>query len=106
MLCDWWKERRKQKQKEELDRIQAVIDEDHSGSACGRALDKGLIEAGLKKEDKKEDIDIALLEAIWTMRFSENKESIYAVLTVEEAQQIVKDIYIELDKIGYEIKNK
>lgn len=57
-------------------------------------------------EDEKENIQLALLDAIWTMRWTDNKEAMYAVLTTEEAFQIVKDIYIELDKIGYEIKKK
>lgn len=56
--------------------------------------------------DDKENVELALLDAIWTMRWTENKQAMYAVLTVEEAQQIVKDIFIELDKIGYEIKKK
>ena len=57
-------------------------------------------------DNETENIEIALLEAIWTMRWTTNKEAMYAVLEVEEAQQIVKDIFIELDKIGYEIKKK
>jgi SHS2 domain-containing protein len=60
----------------------------------------------IHSDDNKENIELALLEAIWTMRWTENKEAMYAVLTVEEAQQIMKDIFIELDKIGYEIKKK
>ena len=60
----------------------------------------------IHSENKKENIELALLEAIWTMRWTENKEALYAVLEVEEAPQIVKDIFIELDKIGYEIRKK
>lgn len=55
---------------------------------------------------EQEKISDALLEAVWTMRWTENKQALYAVLEPEEAMKIVKDIFIELDKIGYEIKKK
>lgn len=60
----------------------------------------------IHSENEQENIELALLEAIWVMRWSKNKESLYAVLEVEEAQKIVKDIFVELDKIGYEIRKK
>lgn len=53
-----------------------------------------------------EDVENSLLDAVWTMRWTENKESMYAVLEPEEAMRIVENIVKELDKIGYEIKKK
>jgi len=57
-------------------------------------------------ENEQENIELALLEAVYISRWTPNGQAIYAVLTPEEAQQVVKDIFIELDKIGYEIKKK
>jgi len=57
-------------------------------------------------ENERENIELALLEAIWISRWTTNGQALVAVLEVEEAQQIVKDIFFELDKIGYEIKKK
>lgn len=57
-------------------------------------------------EDEQENIELALLEAIWISRWTPNKQALYAVLTTEEAEQIVKDIFVELNKIGYEIRKK
>jgi len=96
---------RKQREKE---RLEAIFNKDHSGTVAGRKLDRLLKDAELKKDDNvnDEDIELALLEAIWTMRWTENKESLYSVLSVEEAQKIVKDIFIELDKSGYKIIKK
>lgn len=105
-----FKRNKEEKKKQIRKELEELFNEEHNGTLAGRKLDQLLSENGLKKEsyseDEKENIEIALLEAIWTMRFSENKKSMYAVLTVEEAQQIVKDIFIELDKIGYEIRKK
>ena len=56
--------------------------------------------------EELENIELALLDAIWTMRWTENKQAMYAVLNTEEAYKIAKDIFIELDKIGYEIRKK
>jgi len=50
------------------------------------------------------EIETALMKAIYISRWTENKEALYAVLTPEEAEQIVKDIFMELNKIGYEIR--
>lgn len=55
---------------------------------------------------KGTDIDLTLLEAIWIMRWSDNKEVLYAVLTVEEAEQMCDNIIKELDKAGYKIVKK
>lgn len=57
-------------------------------------------------DEEKDLIRDTLLEAVWIMRWSENKEALYAVLEPEEAMKIVDDIFIELDKIGYQIKKK
>jgi hypothetical protein len=55
---------------------------------------------------EKEIIENALLEAIWISRWTQNNQALYAVLTSEEAFQIVKNIHDELDKIGYKITKK
>ena len=57
-------------------------------------------------ENEQENIELALLEAIWISRWTSNNGALVAVLTTEEALQMVKDIHIELDKIGYEIRKK
>jgi hypothetical protein len=57
-------------------------------------------------EEIREEIEDALLNAIWIMRWTENNEAMYAPLEPMEADQIVKDIFIELDKAGYQITKK
>lgn len=57
-------------------------------------------------EDKNEKVELALLEAIYLMRWNEAKTAMTAVLTPEECNQIVRDIYHELDKAGYKIVKK
>jgi hypothetical protein len=57
-------------------------------------------------EDESENVELALLEAIWISRWTKNKQALVAVLEPEEAEQMVKDIHIELAKIGYEIRKK
>jgi len=56
--------------------------------------------------NKPDEVEEALLEAIWVMRWNKEKTSMHSVLTPEEAQQMVADIFEELDKAGYEIKPK
>jgi len=58
----------------------------------------------LSFKEELELIDSALYNAIYIMRWTENKEGLYAVLQVEEAEKMVEDIVSELNKIGYEIK--
>ena len=53
-----------------------------------------------------EDLYIALLEAVWVMRWNEGHTAIRAVLTTEEAEQVCKDIISELDLAGYKIVKK
>ena len=65
-------------------------------------MDNKLEELSLKEDNEK--IKFALLEAIYIFRTTENGEGMYAVLQVEEAEQMVKDIIKELSSIGYEIK--
>jgi len=50
-------------------------------------------------EDEKENIQLALLEAIWISRWDCNKTSLYAVLNTDEAYEVVENIYEELKKI-------
>lgn len=57
-------------------------------------------------DNEFENIELALMEAVYISRWTVSKAALYAVLTPEETQQIVKDIFIELDKIGYEIRKK
>lgn len=57
-------------------------------------------------DNEQENIELALMEALWITRWTPNGEALYAVLEPEEAQKMVKDIFVELDKIGYEIKKK
>lgn len=54
----------------------------------------------------EEELQLALLEGIWLMRWNEEKTAMSAVLTVEEAQQMCKDIVDELDRAGYKIVKK
>lgn len=58
------------------------------------------------KKTEKDIVETALMEAIYISRWNANKSALYAVLTTEETEQMVKDIFTELDNIGYEIKKK
>jgi hypothetical protein len=53
-----------------------------------------------------EELELALLKAIWIARWNSNKTAKYAVLTEDEALQISKDIIKELDKAGYKITRR
>ena len=53
-----------------------------------------------------EDIEDALLEAVWVMRWNKDNTALYAVLESEEAIQMCKNIIDELNKAGYEIRKK
>lgn len=57
-------------------------------------------------EEEKDEVENLLLEATWITRWTKNKQALYAVIEPEEALQIVKNIFEELDKAGYEIKKK
>lgn len=57
----------------------------------------------MRKSDK---VVVALLNAVWVSRWNKNKTALTAVLTTEEAELIVDDIFLELEKIGYEIRRK
>lgn len=57
-------------------------------------------------KEEKENLECALLEAIYISHWTENKQALYAVLEPEEAEKIVKDIFIELDKNNFEITRK
>lgn len=60
-----------------------------------------------KLSDKeKEEVENLLLEAVWVSRWTPNKQALIAVLESEEAMQIAKDIFSELEKAGYEIVKK
>ncbi len=59
-----------------------------------------------KEEHEKFNLEIALLEAIWLMRWNEDKTALTAVLSEEECQQMCKDIVTELDKAGFKIVRK
>jgi len=52
------------------------------------------------------DLENALLEAIWITRWNKEKTALSAVLTVEEATKMCKDILFELDKAGFKIVKK
>ena len=58
------------------------------------------------KDTEKQIIESALTEAIYISRWNEDKTALVAVLTPEETEQMVKDIFSELDYVGYEIKKK
>jgi hypothetical protein len=60
----------------------------------------------IHSENEYENIELALLEAIWISRWSENGQALVAVLEPDEAQEIVDNIFKELDKIGYKITKK
>ncbi len=51
----------------------------------------------------EEELTLALLEAIWTMRWNKEKTAMSAVLTVEEANKIAEDIPTKLKEAGYRI---
>ena len=53
-----------------------------------------------------EELEVTLLNAVWLMRWNEEKTVMKAVLTEEEATQMCKDIVEELDKAGYKIVPK
>jgi len=57
----------------------------------------------MKKPTK---VEVALLEAVWIMRWNKTKTAMTAVLEPEEAMGIVKDIHKQLHAIGYEIRKK
>jgi hypothetical protein len=56
-------------------------------------------------DNEEENITVALLEAVWISRWH-GPDALVAVLEPEEAEKIVKDIHMELAKIGYEIRKK
>ena len=60
----------------------------------------------INKSKMEEEIENALMEAIWIMRWTDNNEALHSVLEVEEAEKMVQDIVKELDKAGYEITKK
>jgi hypothetical protein len=53
-----------------------------------------------------EELELALLEGIWIMRWNKEQTAMSAVLTSEEALQMCKDMVEELDRAGYEIVKK
>ena len=57
-------------------------------------------------DNHEEDIANALLDAVWTMRWTENKKAMFSVLSVKEANVICLDVFKELDKAGYKIVKK
>jgi len=54
----------------------------------------------------EENLELALLEAVWLMRWNKDKTAMAAVLTTEEAEQMCKNIVEELNNAGYEIVRK
>ena len=50
-----------------------------------------------------EDLELVLLEAVWLMRWNENKTTMVAILSEEEALQMCKDIVTVLEEHGYKI---
>ena len=54
----------------------------------------------------EENLENALLEAVWLMRWNKNKTAMKAVLTEDEAMQMCKDIVEGLNNAGYEIVRK
>ena len=71
-------------------------------------LKKNLLLVDKQLSDKdKEDVYYILLESTWVSRWTdERQESLYAVLTAEEAEQIAKDILSNLDEAGFKIVKK
>lgn len=59
-----------------------------------------------KDLDNLDDLDEALLEAIWISRWNKDKTSLTSVLSVEESIKMCEDIKKELDKAGYKIIKK
>lgn len=55
------------------------------------------------KLTSEEEICNILIESLWTMRWTENKEALYAVLTSEESEHIVENILNNLTSNGYTI---
>jgi hypothetical protein len=59
------------------------------------------------KDDDNLKIYFSLLESIWISRWTdERQQSLYAVLTPEEAEGAVKDILKDLDDAGFKIVKK
>lgn len=59
-----------------------------------------------KKETEKEIIELALMEAIYISRWNDDKTALCAVLTPDEVEQMVNNIFSELGHVGYEIRKK
>ncbi len=61
-------------------------------------------------EEFEFEFDLALthplLEAVWLMRWNNDKTAMKAVLTEREACQMCNNIVKELDKAGYKIVRK
>ncbi|MPQ45542.1 hypothetical protein GCQ56_00860 [Marinifilum sp. N1E240] len=55
---------------------------------------------------KDTKLELALLEAIYIMRWNKDKTSLTAVLTPEECDKIIKSIYENIEKEGYQIVKK
>lgn len=53
---------------------------------------------------KSLEVENALLGAIWIMRWNKDKTALVSVMEPREAIRIVKEIHIELKKIGYSIQ--
>lgn len=65
------------------------------------------LELNILTDKDKEKIHNLLLETVWISRWTdEKKNSLYAVLTTEEAKQMVKDILNDLDNKGFKIVKK
>jgi len=65
-----------------------------------------LVDKQLTEKDK-DDIYYILLESVWVSRWTDEKQqSLYAVLTPEEAESIAKDILTNLDNAGFKIVKK
>ena len=47
-----------------------------------------------------------MMEAVWLMRWSKNRESLHSVLKIREAEKICVDLIFELNKAGYKIVKK
>jgi len=52
------------------------------------------------------EIENAIIKAIWIIRWNEQHTALKAVLTIKEAEEIVKEVINELDKAGYKIVKK
>jgi len=59
-----------------------------------------------QEQEEQEKIECALLDAVWITRWTDNKQALFAILEPEEAELSVKNIFSELNNIGYEIKMK